>query len=79
MTDCDDALTSLYQYLDKELEAASAAEIKLHLDGCDGCLGRFEFETRLKAVVRERLSEDVPEEVIARLRDAMAAEYVRDA
>ena len=79
MSHCDDALTSLYQYLDQELEEASAAQIRLHLDGCGDCGPRFEFETRLKTVIRERLAEDVPEEFIARLHRVLADEWARDA
>ena len=75
MSDCDDALTDLYQYLDNELEAVSAAEIRLHLDECNGCSRRFDFETRLKKVVRERLAEEVPEEFLLRLRQALAEEH----
>ncbi len=73
-SECDDALASLYQYLDKELNSASSATIRAHLDGCNGCSERFDFEKRLKAVVHERLSEDVPPEVLDRLRKALADE-----
>ncbi len=72
--DCDDALTSLYLYLDRELEAASAAEIREHIDVCNGCRSRFDFEARLKTVVRDRLAEDVPDEFIARLKQALSEE-----
>ena len=78
MSDCDDALTDLYQYLDNELEAVSATEIRFHLAGCNGCSRRFDFETRLKKVVRERLEEEVPEEFLLRLRRALAEEQTAD-
>lgn len=69
--ECDDALTHLYLYLDRELETPSIDEIRTHLEACAGCLHAFDFETRLRIVVRERLSEEVPGEVIDRLRDAL--------
>ena len=72
--DCDDALTSLYQYLDQELNTASSETIRAHLDQCQGCSGRFDFEMRLKTVVHERLSEDVPPEFLDRLRLALEDE-----
>lgn len=78
MSDCDDALTNLYQYLDNELEAVSGAEIRLHLEECNGCSRSFDFETRLKKVVRERLQEEVPEEFLLRLRQALAEEKTAD-
>ena len=74
MSNCDDALTNLYQYLDSELEAVSAAEIRLHLEECKGCSRRFDFETRLKNVIRDRLEEEVPEELLLRVRTALAEE-----
>ncbi|MGA8038591.1 MAG: zf-HC2 domain-containing protein [Acidimicrobiia bacterium] len=72
--ECDDALTNLYRYLDREMEASSSEMIREHLEDCSGCLHRFDFEARLKIVVRQRLSEDVPPEFIERLRQALARE-----
>jgi anti-sigma factor (TIGR02949 family) len=72
--ECDDALTNLYQYLDKEMEEATSTVIRAHLEDCSGCLKSFDFEARLQIVVRERLAEDVPPEFLARLRDALARE-----
>ena len=72
--ECDDALTQLYHYLDQELEATNLELIRLHLEDCSGCLRSFDFEARLKIVVRERLAEDVPHEFLERLREALARE-----
>lgn len=75
---CDEALTNLYQYLDREMDSANSERIHAHLDDCSGCFDIFEFEIRLKIVVRERLSEEVPPEFIERLRVALARESVGD-
>jgi mycothiol system anti-sigma-R factor len=72
--ECDDALTNLYQYLDKELNTASSQTIKAHLDECNGCSDMFDFENRLKTVVHDRLAEDVPPEFIDRLHQALRDE-----
>jgi mycothiol system anti-sigma-R factor len=72
--ECDDALTQIYHYLDQELEASSLELIRLHLEDCSGCLRSFDFEARLKVVVRQRLSEEVPVEFLERIRDAIARE-----
>jgi anti-sigma factor (TIGR02949 family) len=72
--ECDDALTNLYQYLDREIEASTSEVIRAHLEDCSGCLKSFDFEARLQIVVRERLAEDVPDEFLQRLRDAIARE-----
>ncbi|HKZ24345.1 MAG TPA: mycothiol system anti-sigma-R factor [Acidimicrobiia bacterium] len=73
---CDEALTNLYQYLDREMGAADSERIRAHLDDCSGCFDIYEFEIRLRVVVRERLSEEVPPEFIERLRSALARESV---
>ncbi len=73
-TGCDEALENLYLYLDSELDASTSDRIRSHLDDCNGCVHSFEFEKRLKAVVKERLDEDVPDAFVARLRDALARE-----
>ena len=72
--ECDDALTNLYQYLDREIEASTSEVIRAHLEDCSGCLKSFKFEERLQIVVRERLAEEVPAEFLERLRDAIARE-----
>ena len=71
---CDEALERLYEYLDEELDQATADGIRSHLDGCNPCNGRFDFERRLKVVVRERLSEEVPDGFLVKLRNALGDE-----
>lgn len=75
---CDEALTNLYQYLDREMGSADSDRIRAHLEDCTGCLDVFEFEVRLKIVVRERLAEEVPAQFIERLRAALAKESVSE-
>lgn len=71
---CEDALKSLYVYLDKELEAATAEGIQAHLDDCGQCLRSFDFEDRLKVVVRKHLSEEVPPQFLAKIRTVINEE-----
>lgn len=73
-SDCDDALARLYEYLDREMDEADASGIRVHLDECNGCRSRYDFEQRLKVVVRERLSEEVPESFLVKLRIALETE-----
>lgn len=72
--DCDEALANLYLYLDSELDEISTERIRAHLEVCGGCLGPFDFERRLKMVVRQRLDEEVPREFVVRVREAIRAE-----
>lgn len=71
---CDEALERLYEYLDSELDQVTSEGIRAHLDDCGYCTGGFDFEKRLKVVVRERLSEEVPQQFIVRLRNALDQE-----
>jgi anti-sigma factor (TIGR02949 family) len=71
--DCQDALGQLYQYLDAEVDEVTASRVKGHLDDCSGCFDSFDFERRLKTVIRDCLTEDMPEalelKVIALIRE----------
>ena len=50
---CEEALTHLLEYLDRELGMVKHREVEHHLDICRGCFSRAEFEQRLKARLRE--------------------------
>lgn len=72
--DCDEALENLYLYLDSELDDANSAKIRSHLEVCQGCSKPFDFERRLRAVVRDRLDETVPDQLVDKVRQAIEAE-----
>jgi mycothiol system anti-sigma-R factor len=72
--ECEEALTNLYLYLDAELDQMSAAKVRSHLEVCHGCDAPFDFEKRLREVVRTRLDEQVPDAFIARLRTVLSLE-----
>ena len=58
--DCGDAQDQLYQYLDAELDEATAASVRHHLDDCGGCFDSFDFQRRLNVIIRTHLAEDMP-------------------
>jgi mycothiol system anti-sigma-R factor len=72
--ECEEALASLYLYLDAEMDQVSASKLRSHLDVCQGCDAPFDFERRLRDVVRTRLGEQVPEAFITRLRAVLSVE-----
>ncbi len=72
--DCDEALENLYLYLDSELDEASSAKIRSHLEVCQECSKPFDFERRLRTVVRDRLNENVPDRLVDKVRQAIEAE-----
>jgi mycothiol system anti-sigma-R factor len=72
--ECGDAQDQIYQYLDSELDEATAASVRDHLDDCDGCSDSFEFERRLKTLVRECLTEDMPETLEQKVKQLLREE-----
>lgn len=52
MTRCQDTVTRLYSFLDRELSEEELDEIRHHLHACPGCLDIFRFEERLRRLVR---------------------------
>lgn len=71
---CDQALAEVYLYLDRELTWWRRRQIRRHLAECQPCLDGYTFEHRLRIVVRDCLSEEVPNELIQRLNDAIRRE-----
>ena len=49
--ECRESLTELYGFLDGELTIERRQVIRLHLDGCHGCLEAYDFEAELRIVV----------------------------
>jgi mycothiol system anti-sigma-R factor len=73
--DCGDAQDQLYQYLDAELDEETAASVRHHLDDCGGCFDSFDFHRRLKLVIREHLSEDMPESLDEKVKSLIRQEH----
>ena len=44
MISCDEAAARLFEFLDGELESASEDEVRRHLDVCERCYPRVQFE-----------------------------------
>jgi mycothiol system anti-sigma-R factor len=74
MSDCNDALHQLYQYLDGELTAARRSVIQHHLDTCQPCAEPYDFEAELRMVIRRKCQEQVPDTLLAKVRKALEAE-----
>jgi mycothiol system anti-sigma-R factor len=74
MSDCNDALHQLYEYLDGELTDDRRSVIQRHLDTCQPCAEPYDFEAELRAVVRRKCQEQVPESLRAKVRKALEAE-----
>jgi anti-sigma factor (TIGR02949 family) len=69
--DCEEVLRHLFAYLDGELEDGRQQQIRAHLELCRGCFSRMEFESRLKAHLRDAGRIIVPPEVERRVRSVL--------
>lgn len=58
---CQEALQELYTFLDGELTVEKRESIRVHLDGCNPCLGAYDFEAELRMVISAKCKEPVPE------------------
>ena len=71
---CQEAMDRIYSYLDREVDPATAERIKAHLGDCPPCDRMVSFERRLQVVVKMGMREEVPVEVLQRLRAAIRIE-----
>ncbi|MDQ6839406.1 MAG: mycothiol system anti-sigma-R factor [Actinomycetota bacterium] len=69
---CEEALDTLYRYLDGELTEDRKRQIRIHLDECSPCLGAFDFEAELKIVVATRCRDQVPDHLRLRVAAVLA-------
>jgi anti-sigma factor (TIGR02949 family) len=68
---CEDVLRELLGYLDREIDAQTAALIDRHLEACRGCFSRAVFERKLKAHLRAAGEKPAPRRLRARVKDIM--------
>ena len=71
MSDCNDALHELYEFLDGELTDERRAAIQHHLSACSPCLEAFDFQAELKIVVASKCRDEVPDALKARIAGAL--------
>jgi len=71
---CQEAIATLYSYLDGELTPDRRERIQHHLDDCAPCFQAFGFEAELKALIAAKCRDEVPESLRRRVADALKAE-----
>ncbi len=70
--DCQDALHTLYHYLDGELTDERRQAIKRHLNECQPCLHAFDFEAELKIVIARSCRDQVPHNLRSKIAQALS-------
>jgi mycothiol system anti-sigma-R factor len=73
---CQEAMATLYSYLDGELTPDRRLQIQHHLDECAPCFQAFDFESELKALIARKCRDEVPEAFRSRVAEALRAEDV---
>lgn len=71
--ECQEALDTLYHYLDGELTPTKRQVIQSHLDRCSSCLEAFDFEAELKILIARRCRDTVPDGLRARIAEALTS------
>ncbi len=72
MSNCENALHELYQFLDGELTEDRRDAIRAHLDSCQPCAEPYDFEAELRMVIRAKCQEKVPQSLVQKVRQALA-------
>jgi mycothiol system anti-sigma-R factor len=69
---CQEALRTLYYFLDGELTPQRREAIQQHLDKCSPCLEAFDFEAELKLIIGRCCRDQVPESLRHRVAEVLA-------
>jgi mycothiol system anti-sigma-R factor len=71
---CQEAIATLYSFLDGELTPERREQISHHLDDCAPCFEAFGFEAELKAVIARNCRDEVPESLRKRVAEVLRKE-----
>lgn len=68
MIPCEEVARLLWQYMDRELDAATFERLQEHIRQCRDCGPRHEFEARLRTIIRQKCAgQPAPEPLRRRL------------
>ncbi|GIJ00179.1 mycothiol system anti-sigma-R factor [Sediminihabitans luteus] len=67
-SECEHALSHLYDYLDSEMTAEDEARMRAHIAHCSPCLAELSAEELVKQLVRRSCHEQAPESLRLRIQ-----------
>jgi len=76
---CGDLAERIERYLDGELDAAEADQLREHMAGCYPCTEEVELRDQIRALVRHGCAEPAPVDLVARVRARLATVAGEDA
>lgn len=65
---CQDALSLLYDVIDKEASEIDTQEVRRHLDHCQDCYKKFQIEESLQGLLKEKLKPQSDETTVEKLK-----------
>ncbi|MPY97649.1 MAG: zf-HC2 domain-containing protein [Actinophytocola sp.] len=71
MISCAEAVRQLWEYIDDVVDVTERAAIESHLARCRRCCGELEFAQELRRTLAVAADEDVPDDVLRRLRHTL--------
>lgn len=71
---CEEAVKSIFSYIDDHLKGKQRAELEHHLEACRHCFDRVEFERLLKSRL-SRLSVKTSSDKLRRRVDALLDQF----
>ena len=74
MMNCKETMARLQTFLDRELTDSEVREVRMHLEACPPCLNHYQFEERLKMLVKTRAC---PEKAPLSLRERICQSFHR--
>ena len=67
MIDCTAAVTQLWDFVERELDAGDTAAVEEHLTFCRRCCGEVEFVEELRSFLKDAARPDLPADAGQRL------------
>lgn len=64
---CRDALAELWAYIDQELDAPTADQVRAHLDRCGHCCPQYDFQRAFCQFLSSQAHQQAPPELRRRI------------
>ncbi len=72
-TDCEHALTHLYEYLDSEMTPQDEQRMRAHVAHCSPCLAELSTEELVKQLVKRSCAERAPAALRLRIHEQLTS------
>ena len=70
-SNCNEAIHTLYEFLDGECTPQRQAEIRQHLEACLPCFAAYDFEAELRQMISRKCQDQAPVALQQRITDSL--------